>query len=151
MLAAGGIGDGRQVAAAIALGAEGVWTGSIWLATTRATSRSRSSESWSAATSRDTTRSRCLTGKPIRQLRTPWVNAWAEDGAPAPLPAPQQGLLVRDTMAGIFDYQIEDLMGTATGQVVGMIHGVRGVKQVMADLIERFVDGAERVAALLEQ
>jgi NAD(P)H-dependent flavin oxidoreductase YrpB (nitropropane dioxygenase family) len=151
VLAAGGIGDGRQVAAAMALGAEGVWTGSIWLATHESDVEEQVKRKLVGASSRDTTRSRCLTGKPIRQLRTPWVNAWAEDGAPAALPAPQQGLLIRDTMAGIFDYQIEDLMGTATGQVVGMIHGVRGVKQVMADLIEGFVDGAERVAALLEQ
>jgi NAD(P)H-dependent flavin oxidoreductase YrpB (nitropropane dioxygenase family) len=151
VLAAGGIGDGRQVAAALALGAEGVWTGSIWLATHESDVEEPVKRKLVAATSRDTTRSRCLTGKPIRQLRTPWVNAWAEDGAPTALPAPQQGLLVRDTMAGIFDHQMEPLMGTATGQVVGMIHSVRGVRQVMADLIDEFVEGAQRVATLLEQ
>jgi NAD(P)H-dependent flavin oxidoreductase YrpB (nitropropane dioxygenase family) len=151
VLAAGGIGDGRQVAAALALGAEGVWTGSIWLATHESDVEEQVKRKLVAASSRDTTRSRCLTGKPIRQLRTPWVNAWAEEGAPGALPAPQQGLLVRDTMAGIFDYQLEPLMGTATGQVVGMIHSVRSVRHVMADLIDGFVDGAQRVAALLEQ
>jgi NAD(P)H-dependent flavin oxidoreductase YrpB (nitropropane dioxygenase family) len=151
VLAAGGIGDGRQIAAAIALGAEGVWTGSIWLATEESDVQDEVKRKLVAATSRDTTRSRCLTGKPIRQLRTPWVNAWAEEGAPAPLPSPQQGLLIRDTMAGIFENRVEPLMGTATGQVVGMIHGVRRVKHVMSDLIEQFVDGAERVCTLMDQ
>jgi NAD(P)H-dependent flavin oxidoreductase YrpB (nitropropane dioxygenase family) len=151
VLAAGGIGDGRQIAAAIALGAEGVWTGSIWLATEESDVEEEVKAKLVAATSRDTTRSRCLTGKPIRQLRTPWVNAWAEEGAPSPLPSPQQGLLIRDTMAGIFQHRIDPLMGTATGQVVGMIHGVRRVRNVMTDLIDQFVDGAERVVNLLEQ
>jgi NAD(P)H-dependent flavin oxidoreductase YrpB (nitropropane dioxygenase family) len=150
VLAAGGIGDGRQVAAALALGAEGVWTGSVWLATVESDVEEPVKRKLVAATSRDTVRSRCLTGKPIRQLRTPWVDAWGEPGAPEALPAPLQGLLVRDTMTGIFDHEVEPVMGTAVGQVVGTVHSVRRVRQVMDDLVEGFIDGANRLATLLE-
>ncbi len=151
VLAAGGIGDGRQVAAALALGAQGVWTGSIWLATSESDVQDEVKAKLFAASSRDTVRSRCLTGKPIRQLRTPWVNAWEEADAPAPLPAPQQGLLVRDTMAGIFDHRVAPLMGTAVGQTVGFMKGTHRVRDVMDRLVEGFIDGAGNIVAVLDQ
>jgi NAD(P)H-dependent flavin oxidoreductase YrpB (nitropropane dioxygenase family) len=148
VLAAGGIGDGRQIAAALALGAQGVWTGSIWLTTVESDVDVEVKEKLLAATSRDTVRSRCLTGKPVRQLRTPWVDAWAAPDAPEPLPAPLQGMLVRDCMTGIFDHHVEEVMGTAVGQVVGMVHHIRSVRTVMDDLIEGFLVGADNVKAL---
>jgi NAD(P)H-dependent flavin oxidoreductase YrpB (nitropropane dioxygenase family) len=151
VVAAGGIGDGRQIAAALALGAQGVWTGSIWLATVESDIQDEVKEKLFAASSRDTVRSRCLTGKPIRQLRTPWVNAWDEPGAPEPLPAPQQGLLIRDTMAGIFDHTVAPLMGTAVGQTVGLMQGTRRVRDVMDDLISGFITGADSVVSVLDE
>jgi NAD(P)H-dependent flavin oxidoreductase YrpB (nitropropane dioxygenase family) len=148
VLAAGGIGDGRQIAAALALGAQGVWTGSIWLTTVESDVDEEVKRKLLAATSRDTVRSRCLTGKPVRQLRTPWVDAWAGPDAPEPLPAPLQGMLVRDCMTGIFDHRVEAVMGTAVGQVVGMVHQIRSVRHVMDDLVEGFLVGADNVKAL---
>lgn len=150
VLAAGGIGDGRQIAAAVALGAQGVWTGSIWLATVESDVLDEVKAKLIRAGSKDTRRSRCLTGKPVRQLTTPWVAEWDAPGAPAPLPAPEQGILVRDTMAAIFDYRIEPLMGTAVGQVVGMMRSIRRVRGVMDDLVQGFVDGASSVSSLLD-
>jgi NAD(P)H-dependent flavin oxidoreductase YrpB (nitropropane dioxygenase family) len=151
VLAAGGIGDGRQIAAALALGAQGVWTGSIWLAAVESDVPEEVKRKLVTATSRDTRRSRCLTGKPVRQLTTPWVAAWDRPDAPDPLPAPEQGILVRDTMAGVFDHRIEPLMGTAVGQVVGMMGSVQRVRHIMDDLVQGFVEGALGVSSLLDK
>lgn len=150
VLAAGGIGDGRQIAAALALGAQGVWMGSAWLATVESDLEEQVKQKLVAATSRDTLRSRCLTGKPVRQLRTDWVQAWESPQAPAPLPAPLQGMLVRNTMTGIFEGKVEPVMGTAVGQVVGQIDRIRPARALMDDLIEGFADSASRLAALLD-
>ena len=82
VLAAGGIATGRQMAAALALGAQGVWTGSIWLTVTEADTNPEALENMLAATSRDTVRSRAMTGKPARQLRTAWTEAWEGPDSP---------------------------------------------------------------------
>jgi hypothetical protein len=89
VLAAGGIASGRQMAAALALGAEGVWCGSVWLTTHEAEISPAIREKFLAATSADTRRSRSLTGKPARMLRSAWTDAWDEPDAPAPLSGPQ--------------------------------------------------------------
>ena len=150
VVAAGGIGDGRQIAAVIALGAQGVWTGSIWLTTTESNLEEPVKQKLLAATSRDTVRSRCLTGKPIRQLKTPWVSEWDNPGAPTPLPSPLQGMLVRNTLTAIFDHNVISVMGTAIGQIVGTMNQVSPVRQVMYELVEGFVKGASTVADLLD-
>src|ERR1700712_450306 len=100
VLGAGGIGSGRQVAASLALGAQGVWMGSIWLGTEEYRGMGSNSEAWETAftraTSSDTVRTRVYTGKPARLLKTKWTDAWAEEGAPSPLPMPLQNLLVAE-------------------------------------------------------
>ena len=93
VLAAGGIGRGRQMAAALALGAQGVWTGSIWLTVAEADTNPIAVENLLAANSRGTVRSRSMTGKPARQLRTAWTDAWERDDTPEPLPMPLQGIV----------------------------------------------------------
>src|SRR2546423_1717153 len=85
VLAAGGIGSGRQMAAAMALGADGVWTGSIWLTTIENDYGNVITEKLLAATSTDTVRSRAFTRKPARQLRTAWTDAWGSPDSPGPL------------------------------------------------------------------
>lgn len=150
VLAAGGIGDGRQIAAALAMGAQGVWTGSLWLTTVESNLEEQVKAKLLRATSKDTVRSRCLTGKPIRQLRTPWVAAWDEPAAPAALPSPLQGMLVRDSMTAIFDYSVEPVMGTAVGQIVGTMSEIRTVRRVMEELVEEFIVGATSITKLLE-
>src|SRR5438132_948823 len=93
VLAAGGIGSGRQMAAAMALGADGVWTGSIWLTTIENDYGGVVTEKLLAATSTDTVRSRAFTGKPARQLRTAWTGAWDSPDSPGTLPMPLQFIL----------------------------------------------------------
>src|SRR5918997_2041919 len=99
VLAAGGIATGRQMAAAMALGAQGVWTGSVWLTTQEAETHPVVKEKFLAATSSDTIRSRSITGKPARQLKSAWTNAWEQPGAPAPLPLPTQYRLSEPSLA----------------------------------------------------
>ena len=99
VLAAGGIVTGRQVAAAVALGAAGAWTGSVWLTTEEAETAPYTVQKMLAATSRDTVRSKGRTGKPSRQLRSPWTDAWNVDAdGPGALPMPLQSILAENVL-----------------------------------------------------
>src|SRR4051812_12773795 len=120
VLAAGGIGSGQQVAAALSLGAQGVWLGSLWLTTTEADMHSPGvTRKLLAAGSGDTVRSRALTGKPARQLRTEWTDAWDDADGPGTLPMPLQGLLVAEAVSRIQKCEVDPLLGTPVGQIVG--------------------------------
>lgn len=108
VLAAGGIGSGRQAAAALALGAQGVWLGSVWLTTSEADMHSPAlTRKLLAAGSGDTVRSRALTGKPARQLRTEWTDAWDGPDGPGALPMPLQGLLVAEAVSRIQKHEVD--------------------------------------------
>jgi NAD(P)H-dependent flavin oxidoreductase YrpB (nitropropane dioxygenase family) len=150
VLAAGGIGTGEQVAAGLALGAQGVWLGSVWLTTTEAELPSpKLIAKLLAAGSGDTVRSRALTGKPARQLRTEWTDAWEDPAGPGPLPMPLQGLLVADAVTRIQKYEVEPLLGTPVGQIVGQMNEQRSVRAVFDDLtrgFERAMDRLDRIA-----
>lgn len=150
VLAAGGIGSGEQVAAGIALGAQGVWLGSVWLTTEEADLHSRAlTQKLLAAGSGDTVRSRALTGKPARQLRTEWTDAWDDPAGPGTLPMPLQGLLVADAVSRIQKYEVGALLGTPVGQIVGRMNTQRSVRAVFDDLtrgFERAVDRINRIA-----
>ncbi|CAM5361291.1 hypothetical protein SMICM304S_01405 [Streptomyces microflavus] len=113
VLAAGGIGSGEQAAAGLALGAQGVWLGSLWLTTEEADLHSEAlTRKLLAAGSGDTVRSRALTGKPARQLRTAWTDAWDDQAGPGTLPMPLQGLLVAEAVSRIQKYEVGELLGT---------------------------------------
>jgi NAD(P)H-dependent flavin oxidoreductase YrpB (nitropropane dioxygenase family) len=156
VLAAGGIARGRQMAAALALGAQGVWTGSVWLTTAEAETHPVVKEKFLAARSSDTARSRSITGKPARQLKSAWTEAWDGPGSPGPLPMPLQPLLV--------DYAVRRIRRAATagvpgavqlvnyfvGQVVGSLDAVRPARQVLAEMIEEYVDVVAGMAGGLE-
>lgn len=150
VLAAGGIGSGQQAAAAFALGAQGVWLGSIWLTTTEADLHSPAlTRKLLEAGSGDTVRSRALTGKPARQLRTEWTDAWDDPEGPGTLPMPLQGLLVAEAVSRIQKYEVEPLLGTPVGQIVGRMTSERSVRDVFDDLtrgFERAVDRVNRIA-----
>ncbi|MGW6920541.1 NAD(P)H-dependent flavin oxidoreductase [Streptomyces sp. NPDC054950] len=150
VLAAGGIGSGQQIAAALALGAQGVWLGSVWLTTAEADLHSSAlTRKLLAAGSGDTVRSRALTGKPARQLRTEWTDAWDAADGPGTLPMPLQGLLVAEAVSRIQKYEIDPLLGTPVGQIVGRMNDVRSVQAVFDDLtrgFERAVDRVNRIA-----
>lgn len=150
VLAAGGIGSGEQIAAGLALGAQGVWLGSLWLTTEEADMHSRAlTAKLLAAGSGDTVRSRALTGKPARQLRTEWTDAWDDPAGPGPLPMPLQGLLVAEAVSRIQKYETGALLGTPVGQIVGRMNTERSVQAVFDDLtrgFERAVDRINRIA-----
>ncbi|UMG92389.1 nitronate monooxygenase family protein [Nocardioides sp. TF02-7] len=141
VLGAGGIGSGRQVAASLALGAQGVWTGSIWLGTEEYRNLA-GNQGWETAflraTSSDTVRTRIYTGKPARLLKTRWTQAWEEEGAPQPLPMPLQNLLVADAHNRINASGDPDVISMPVGQIVGRMNEVRPVAEVMADLVAEF-------------
>lgn len=149
VLAAGGIGSGKQMAAAIALGADGVWTGSIWLTTQESDVPPLMMEKLLGATSKDTVRSRALTGKPARLLKTGWTDAWESPDTPEPLPMPLQFMLAMEAMARANHYQNREMMGMPVGQIVGHMNKVRPVKDVIFEMVEEFVEATERVESFL--
>jgi NAD(P)H-dependent flavin oxidoreductase YrpB (nitropropane dioxygenase family) len=154
VLAAGGIGRGRQVAAALALGAEGVWCGSVWLATEEAETEPAVKDKFLAATSSDTVRTRSRTGKPARQLRSAWTDAWDAPGAPPPLPAPLQGLLSHPPLtraAKVAQQPGSPARALATyfvGQIVGSMNQVTKTRQVVYDMMNEYAETIERINRL---
>jgi len=150
VLAAGGIGSGRQIAAAMALGAQGVWLGSIWLTTEEAETHPVVKQKFLKATSSDTIRSRSLTGKPARQLRSAWTEAWEDPANPKPLPMPLQPRLVREAQARIARTAHKspgaaDLANYFVGQIVGSMNHVKSVRTVMQELVTEYADALERL------
>jgi NAD(P)H-dependent flavin oxidoreductase YrpB (nitropropane dioxygenase family) len=135
VLAAGGIGGGKQMAAGLALGAVGVWTGSIWLTVSEASTQPAVRDKLLRATSRDTVRSRAMTGKPARQLRTAWTDAWDDPNTPAPLPMPLQFMATAEAIHRIYLSEQPDLLGMPVGQIVGAMNDVRPSKDVIESMI----------------
>ncbi|MBI4518371.1 MAG: nitronate monooxygenase [Deltaproteobacteria bacterium] len=155
VLAAGGIASGRQVAAALALGAEGVWCGSVWLTTAEAETTPEIKERFLAATSADTRRSRSLTGKPARMLRSAWTDAWEAPDAPAPLPMPLQTMLVVEAQRRIHrvahkpDSGGRQLLTYFVGQVVGQLNETKSTRKVVSEMVEEFIATMERMNGLV--
>jgi NAD(P)H-dependent flavin oxidoreductase YrpB (nitropropane dioxygenase family) len=152
VLGAGGIGSGRQVAASLALGSQGVWTGSIWLGTEEyqnLQSNAGWTEAFTRATSSDTVRTRIYTGKPARLLKTRWTEAWAEEDAPQPLPMPLQNLLVSDAHNRINASGDPDVISMPIGQIVGRMNEVRPVAEVMAGLVAEYEEAVARLTKSL--
>lgn len=151
VLGAGGIGSGRQVAASLALGAQGVWTGSLWLTTEEyqhLNSNRGMTEAFLRAGSSDTVRTRIYTGKPARLLKTKWTQAWAEDDAPEPLPMPLQNLLVADAHNRMSSHGDPDVISMPVGQIVGRMNQVRPVAEVMAELVADYDDAVARLVEI---
>lgn len=136
VVAAGGVGTGRHLAAALCLGAVGVWTGTIWLTARESDTDMVIKEKILAATEDDTTISRCMSGKPIRQLKTLWTEAWERPDAPSPLPMPLQGIVAGPVLQAITDYKIEPFMGSPAGQVIGTITELKPAREIVLDIIE---------------
>jgi len=157
ILAAGGIATGRQMAAALALGAEGVWCGSVWLTTHEAETTPAIREKFLAATSADTRRSRSLTGKPARMLRTAWTDAWDEPDAPQPLGMPLQSLLVADAQRRIHrvahkaDSSARPLVTYFVGQVVGQMNVAMSSRDVVREMVEGCLDAMDRMNGVLKE
>ncbi len=150
VLAAGGIGSGRQIAAALALGASGVWLGSLWLSTAESSSSPGQIQTYLDATSADTVRSRCYTGKPARMLRNEWTEAWEPGNGPGALGMPLQNILTSEANARIARSQRPELQFSPVGQIVGRMNDVRPVRDVIFNLVEEYIETTERLAAGLE-
>jgi len=147
VLAAGGIGSGRQIAAALALGAQGVWLGSLWLTTAESNSSPAVLQAYLDATSADTVRSRCYTGKPARMLRNAWTDAWADADGPGPLGMPLQNILTSEANSRIARSGRKDIQFAPVGQIVGRMNEVRPVRDIMYQLVEEYIETVERLEA----
>jgi NAD(P)H-dependent flavin oxidoreductase YrpB (nitropropane dioxygenase family) len=149
VLGAGGIGRGRQMAAAMALGAQGVWCGSVWLTTEEAETHPVVKQKFLAASSSDTVRSRSRTGKPARQLRTAWTEEWEDPSTPQPLGMPLQPILTNEAIARIdrAAYQpgsgAEKLANYFVGQIVGTMNETKTSAQVIFDMIDEFIEAVQ--------
>lgn len=149
VLAAGGVATGRHIAAALALGAQAVWAGTIWLTTTEHTAHMAPAlvDKLLAASSADTVITRSESGKTFRQIRSSWSDEWEAADAPAPLKMPYQDVLVGDLLGAIDEHQVEPLLHSGAGQGIGYATQVRSVAQVMADLVaeaETTIAGQQR-------
>ncbi len=138
VLAAGGVATGRHIAAALAMGAQGVWMGTAWLLTTEHQEHLHpvNAAKLIAAGSGDTVITRSESGKTFRQVRTGWSQAWEADDAPAPLKMPYQDVLVGDLLGAIEEHNIEPLIHSGAGQSVGYFNEIRSVADVMDQLVE---------------
>jgi len=156
VLAAGGIGCGRQMAAALALGAQGVWTGSIWLATHENDWQPMLKQRLIAATSSDTVRSRCISGKPARMLRSKFTEAWDGPDSPGTLPMPLQYLAVAEAEQRIRRAMLAgnpgaaELAVTPVGQIVGRMNQLRPARQVVMEMVAEYLETVERMSGLME-
>ena len=156
VLAAGGIVTGRQMAAAVAMGAAGAWTGSVWLTTEEAETEPSTKEKMLAASSRDTVRSAGRTGKPSRQLVSDWTNAWVPNEAGRkPLPLPLQNMLSEpvlrriDRLAGQGHPGAQQLATYFVGQGVGLMNKIKPAREVVREFIEDYVASVERLNSSL--
>lgn len=153
VLAAGGIVTGRQMAAAVAMGAAGAWTGSVWLTTEEAETPPATVQKFLKATSRDTVRSAGRTGKPARQLVSDWTKAWLpNEGGKRPLPLPLQSMLAEPVIRRIdvlAEQGHEGAQALATyfvGQGVGLMNKVKPAREVVREFIEDYLAAAERLS-----
>lgn len=155
VLAAGGIVTGAQMAAAMAMGAAGAWCGSVWLTTPEAETSAAMKKKLLAATSRDTVRSKSRTGKPSRQLRSPWTDAWEGEGAPKPLPMPLQTfvseppLRLIDKLAEAGHAGAQELSTYWVGQGVGLMNEPLSAGAVVQQFKQDFLRAYERLAAAI--
>ena len=157
VLAAGGIVTGRQMAACMAMGAAGVWTGSVWLTTAEAETLPVVKEKMLAANSRQTVRSRSRTGKYTRQLKSAWTDAWTAEEAPDPLPMPLQGVLAGAAFRKINQLAQSDHAGAKqlvnyyVGQGVGLMNETVSARTVVYEFMEDFANAVERLSDAVDE
>jgi NAD(P)H-dependent flavin oxidoreductase YrpB (nitropropane dioxygenase family) len=157
VLAAGGIMTGAQMAGCMAMGAAGAWTGSVWLATSESEVSNTFREKMIAAGSRDTIRSKARTGKPSRQLRSAWHEAWEGPESPGSLPLPLMSILSTpafariDKAADAGNVKARELVSYWVGQGVGLVDSVKSSEQVVQDFMTDYADAVERMATVLDE
>ena len=150
VLAAGGIGSGEQIAAALAMGCQGVWSGSLWLTVEESDLPPAQKQQLFEKGSRDTVRSRSFTGKPCRMLKNDWTDAWEQPDSPDPLPMPLQYMVSGEAVSRAHRYPEKalDVMFNPVGQVVGMLERETRVKDVIQQLVEEYIEAVDRLNTL---
>ena len=139
------------MAAAMALGAQGVWCGSVWLTTEEAETHPVVKEKMLSATSSDTIRSRSRTGKHARQLKSAWTEEWENPETPMPLGMPMQPVLIDEAISRINRAAhregsgAEKLANYFVGQIVGTMNKSKPTTQVVYEMIEEFIEATENL------
>jgi NAD(P)H-dependent flavin oxidoreductase YrpB (nitropropane dioxygenase family) len=155
VLAAGGIGNGRQMMAAMGMGAAGVWMGSMWLNSAEAHAEPAQRESYMNASSEDTVRSRSWTGKTARMLKNEWTEAWERDDTPDPLPMPLQGYLTYDAVRRTHLYagsgECQKVAFNPVGQVVGQINEIESCRDIVFRLLTEYSEAFDHINAITPQ
>ncbi len=155
VLCAGGIANGRQMLAALGMGAAGVWSGSLWLTAVEAAAQPAEKSLYFAASSEDTVRSRAWTGKGARVLKNAWTEAWERPDAPAPLGMPLQGLLTMEAMQRTGRYidqpGAQRCAFSPVGQVVGMLAREESCRDIVARLVNEYLEALESLERLLPE
>lgn len=149
VLAAGGISRGSQIAAAFALGAQGVWMGTVWLGTRESELTPMEKDVLFKARTEDAVQRKYQTGKTVRMIRSKASEAWEKPGAPRHLPPPLQNVLYHSARIRIEKARRADLCSFPAGQVVGTMREETSVRQVMADLMNEYAETAERLSPLI--
>ena len=147
VLAAGGIGSGQQIAAALALGCQGAWSGSQWLMVEEAENTPVQQQAYIDASSRDTVRSRSFTGKPCRMLRNEWTDAWDDPANPDPLGMPLQYMVSGVAVAATHRWpdQTVDVAFNPVGQVVGQFERVERSAAVIERWVNEYLEACEAI------
>jgi NAD(P)H-dependent flavin oxidoreductase YrpB (nitropropane dioxygenase family) len=157
VLAAGGIATGRQMAACMALGAAGAWTGSVWLTTAESDLSEILRQKMLAATARDTVRSKCRTGKFSRQLRSAWTDAWEAPDSPGPLPMPFQTIFSEPALRAAHraaergNKKAYELVTYWVGQCVGLVDSVKSTRAVVQEFMEEFAEAISEMQLFAEE
>ena len=157
VLAAGGIVTGGQMAACMAMGAAGVWTGSVWLTCAESDTPPVLKEKMLQASSRETVRSRSRTGKHSRQLRSPWTDAWESDAAPIPLAMPLQSQVTENPLAKVTKLAeighegARQLSTSWVGQGVGLMSSTQSAKAIVYEFMQDYLVASERLRASLTE
>jgi NAD(P)H-dependent flavin oxidoreductase YrpB (nitropropane dioxygenase family) len=145
VLAAGGIARGSQIAASLALGAQGVWCGTVWLGTRESELDPFEKEVLFETRTEDAVRRKARTGKTVRMIKSKLSEAWEQPGAPTYLPTPLQGILYNEAHARVVRAKRKDLYSFPAGQVVGMINEEATVREVMYRMQLEYLEAVERL------
>jgi len=139
VLAAGGIGDGRGLAAVLALGCVGAWVGTRFLATNEAGALPVNKKHIIDSTDEDTRVSKSYTGKTLRASYNKFHDLWDSSGL-EPLPFPTQVLISSGLLASFIKAQKNDYVGGLAGQISGLVKEIKPARQVLEEMVEEAVE-----------
>jgi NAD(P)H-dependent flavin oxidoreductase YrpB (nitropropane dioxygenase family) len=146
VVAAGGIGDGRGLVAALALGAVGVWCGTVFVATPESIYEDYLKERIPKESEDDTVVSRVITGKRARYLKNRLISAWEAKGLPT-LPMPMQPIVILPILDSAWENKMADIVPAPAGQITGMIKEIKPAKQVVEEMVRGAMETLERLSA----